>query len=148
MNKGPREKPSRPLRMTRQRRLILAELQGPGKHLTADEAHSRVRRRLPGISLSTVYRNLDILSRAGLIGKLRLGGRQEQYDGGPGRHYHVRCTGCGLISDVAAEPFGDLEAAAKAASGLEILAHQLTFDGLCRRCGKGKMPGGRSQTIC
>ena len=89
MNKGPREKPSRPLRMTRQRRLILAELQGPGKHLTADEAHSRVRRRLPDISLSTVYRNLDILSRAGLIRRLRLGGRQEQYDGGPGRHYQT-----------------------------------------------------------
>ena len=75
--------------------------------MTADEVYSRVRRRLPNISLGTVYRNLDVLSQAGFVRKLCLGGGQRRYDGRLGRHYHVRCAGCGVISDIPAERFGD-----------------------------------------
>ena len=114
------------VRTTRQRRLILEEFQTPGKHRTADEVYARVRKKLPNISLGTVYRNLDLLSRAGLIKRLHLGGRQKQYDGGMHRHYHVQCIRCGRISDVSADPFGDLDAAA-AASGFTILSHEFTI---------------------
>jgi len=122
------------LRMTRQRRIILEEFHTPGKHPTADEVYARVRKKLPNISLGTVYRNLDLLSQAGLIKKLRLGGRQKQFDGGLHRHYHVRCVRCGRISDVSADPFGDLDAAARSTSDFQILGHQLEFEGLCAKC--------------
>ena len=122
------------VRMTRQRRLILGEFQTPGKHFTADEVYARVRKKLPNISLGTVYRNLDLLSQAGLIKRLHLGGRQKQYDGGMHKHYHVRCVRCGRISDVSADPFGDLDAAAASTSDFAILGHQLEFEGLCAKC--------------
>lgn len=50
-------------RMTRQRAVILEELRKTATHPTADELYSIVRRRLPRISLGTVYRNLDFLGR-------------------------------------------------------------------------------------
>ena len=125
--------------MTRQRRAILEQFRAPGRHLGADAVYERVRRRLPNISLGTVYRNLDILCRAGLIRKLHLGGGQKLYDGTTHRHYHVRCVRCGMISDIPAEPFGDLEAAA-ALKGFVILSHELEFEGLCQKCHKAKGP--------
>jgi len=114
--------------------MILEEFRTPGKHLTADLVYEHVRRRIPNISLGTVYRNLEILSKAGMIKKLRLGCGQKQYDGGLHAHYHVRCLRCGRISDVPAELFGDLESAARQSSDFEILGHQLEFEGLCPDC--------------
>jgi len=120
--------------MTRQRQMILEEFRTPGQHLTADLVYEHVRRRIPNISLGTVYRNLEILSKAGLIKKLCLGSGQKQYDGGLHRHYHVRCVRCGRVSDVPVKLFGDLESAARQSSDFEILGHQLEFEGLCADC--------------
>ena len=120
--------------MTRQRRLILEELDAPGRHLTADAVYQRVRLRIPNISLGTVYRNLEILSRAGLIRKLHIGGGQKRFDGALHKHYHVRCVQCGRINDVPAGPFGNLEAAAGGNSSFDILGHELEFEGLCGQC--------------
>ena len=125
--------------MTRQRRLILEQFRQSGDHPTAAEVYERVRCELPNISLGTVYRNLEILSRAGLIKKLQLGGGQRQYDGGTHEHYHVHCVRCGTISDIPVEPFPDLDAAADG-YGFEILGHQLAFRGLCRQCQRAEEP--------
>ena len=122
------------LRMTRQRRLILEELDAPGRHPTADAVYQRVRMQIPNISLGTVYRNLEILSQAGLIRKLHIGSGQKRYDRTLDKHYHVRCVRCGRISDVSAEPFGDLEEVARGNSGFDITGHELEFEGLCAQC--------------
>jgi len=114
--------------------MILDEFQTPGKHLTADLVYQHVRRRIPNISLGTVYRNLEILSKAGVIRKLRLGCEQKQYDGGLHDHYHVRCVQCGSIKDVPIDLFGNIESAARQSSDFEILSHQLEFEGLCPEC--------------
>jgi len=122
------------LRLTRQRRFILEELDAPGRHPTADTIYQRVRLRIPNISLGTVYRNLEILSQAGLIRKLHIGSGQKRFDGTLSKHYHVRCVRCGRISDLPAEPFGDLEAIAGENSSFDILGHELEFEGLCEQC--------------
>ena len=122
------------LRMTRQRRLILEQLQAPGAHPTANELYVRVRRELPKISLGTVYRNLEMLARVGPVRRLQLGGGQKRYDGDLHRHYHVRCAECGKIRDVSGNSFPDLDAVAGGASDFKILGHHLGFEGLCKEC--------------
>lgn len=122
------------LRMTRQRKVILEQFATPGRHFTADDVYLKVRRKLPNISLGTVYRNLEILFQAGLIKKLHFGAGQRQYDGGVHRHYHVRCVQCGKVSDVPADRIGDLDAAARETSDFEIIGHELGFEGICAEC--------------
>ena len=84
--------------MTRQRRVILQELQKVTTHPTADQVYDMVRKKLPRISLATVYRNLDLLAQDGLISKLD-GGAQLRFDGNPADHYHIRCTRCQRVDD-------------------------------------------------
>ena len=124
------------VRMTRQRRVILDQMQSTDEHLDADEIYQRVRLELPRISMGTVYRNIEILSRAGLIKRLDLGGRRKLYDGGVHHHYHVQCSECGEVSDISAESFRQLESLARSGSDYKILGHDLRFEGLCPKCQK------------
>jgi Fe2+ or Zn2+ uptake regulation protein len=64
--------------MTRQRRVVLDEVQQAHSHPTAGEVYELVRRRLPRISLATVYRSLEALAGQGLLRKLEMGGTQRR----------------------------------------------------------------------
>ena len=55
---------ARGLRLTRPRRLILDVVRATDVHPTAVFVYQRVRRRLPRVSLATVYRNLRMLAAA------------------------------------------------------------------------------------
>ena len=120
--------------MTRQRRAILETLAGCGDHPTADEVYRLVRRRMPRMSLGTVYRNLEVLSERGLIQRLEVGGARRRFDGETGEHYHVRCVECNRVDDVSVEEAPFVRGAVRGAGGYEILGHRLEFVGLCHKC--------------
>ena len=120
--------------MTRQRQVILDELKRTKAHPTADEVYARVRRRLPRISLGTVYRNLDLLSEMGMIQKLELAGRQKRFDGTPDEHYHVRCTCCGRVDDVPGKTDAAIVARIRRKLKYRITGHRLEFTGICPAC--------------
>ncbi|MBW1744460.1 MAG: transcriptional repressor [Deltaproteobacteria bacterium] len=126
--------PNSNLRITPQRKVILEELGMADSHLTADEVYKMVRARLPRISLGTVYRNLEIFSRLGMIHKLELGGMQKRFDGKTQDHYHLRCLRCGRIDDVPMEPQTVLEESVEGLTDYKVLGHRLEFVGLCLTC--------------
>lgn len=125
------------MRLTTQRKIILEELKKVTSHPTALELYDLVRRRLPKISLATVYRNLELLAARGLVQKLEGAGTQRRFDGTVQTHYHIRCLACRQVEDVALSPAAGLEEVAGALSDYEILGHRLEFFGLCPRC-RGK----------
>lgn len=120
--------------MTRQRGVILEELRKVNSHPTADEVYEMARRRLPRISLGTVYRNLEILAECGMIQKLELGGAQKRFDGNVKKHYHVRCVRCGYMGDVPLDPFTGIEDAVREVTDYEIIGSRLEFIGICPGC--------------
>jgi Fe2+ or Zn2+ uptake regulation protein len=122
------------LRMTRQRKIILEELRKVNTHPCADEIYESVRRRMPRISLGTVYRNLEILSRLGEIQKLEVGGILKRFDGLAENHYHIRCTSCGRVSDVPIPTMEGLEDDIQGISEFTVLGHRLEFIGKCGDC--------------
>jgi Fe2+ or Zn2+ uptake regulation protein len=121
-------------RMTRQRKVILDEVRRENSHPSADEVYEMVRKRIPRISLGTVYRNLEILVEQGEIQKLELGGTVKRYDGIPKKHYHIRCIECGRVDDAPVAPLNQLEDALYGATVYTIIGHRLEFMGLCPNC--------------
>ncbi|MDP6395315.1 MAG: transcriptional repressor [Desulfobacterales bacterium] len=122
------------LRMTQQRKVILEELKKINSHPGADEIYERVRKRLPQISLGTVYRNLEILSELGEIQNLELGGTPKRFDSNPKKHYHVRCSRCGRVDDVPIAPLKKIENEICGATVFTIIGHRLEFTGFCPEC--------------
>ena len=125
-------------RMTQQRQVILEEVMKDGGHPTADEVYERVRKKLPRISMGTVYRNLDILVSSGFISRIEPKLPQMRFDGKTREHYHITCIRCGKIENAPIEPFGDtlntLEHALGRLTKFGIFGHKLEFMGLCKEC--------------
>ena len=131
---------NRGLRMTPQRRAILEELQKSKFHPTAADIYAILRRRLPRISLGTVYRNLDLLAKRGTIRTLEMAGAQRRFDADVGQHYHVRCVRCGRVDDLPIRTVHAIDRAVRGTTDYNIIGHVLKFVGLCRRC-KGREGG-------
>ncbi len=122
------------LKMTKQRRVIVEELKKLKTHPTATALYELVRKRLPRISLGTVYRNLDLLAEAGIIQKLETAGTQKRFDGTVENHYHVRCVQCGQVDDIPLPLLGEIEDLLDGLSNYKILSHRLEFQGVCPSC--------------
>ena len=125
---------ARTQRNTRQRQVILEELRKLGSHPSASELYEAVRRRLPRISLGTVYRNLELLARSGRIQKLEVAGSPSRFDGNLARHCHVRCVRCGRIDDVDEVRAGFRGGDPKGLNGYDVIGHRLEFTGICPAC--------------
>lgn len=121
-------------RMTPQRKIILEELKKLNNHPGADEIYEVVRKRLPRVSLGTVYRNLDILSELGEIQKLELSGTMNRFDWDIKKHYHIRCIECGRIENAPLAPLNQIEDELYGATVYTIMGHRLEFVGLCPSC--------------
>ena len=88
-------------RLTKQRAAILRALED-GSHLSAETIHERVRAELPGVSLGTIYRTLDILRGIGLVQMFSHGGSAARYEAALDKHHHLVCEKCGTILNVQA----------------------------------------------
>jgi Fe2+ or Zn2+ uptake regulation protein len=139
------------LRMTHQREIILEELRRSVSHPTADELFERIKKKLPRISLATVYRNLEILSEAGVIKKLEISGRQKRFDWDPHDHEHVYCTQCHRVDNIPTSTTSSLEVQEDQQKGYRISGCRIEFYGLCPNCqksDKGKKSKGENDMAC
>lgn len=119
---------------TRQLEQVFQALQGDSTHPFADEIHWRVRKKLPRISLATVYRNLHRLVADGKIRTVLLGERVVRYDPETSDHDHFVCERCGRVIDLFLGPDRRIHLPALANDGHVETTHSLTVHGTCRVC--------------
>ncbi len=125
-------------RKTRQRQLILEVLRSTDSHPTADWIYEQARKKMPNISLGTVYRNLNLLRDLGEIIELNFGSTFSRFDGNPLPHYHFTCLECGRVYDVDEPLHPELEERVERSMGCEVTYHRLEFYGTCRECLRGE----------
>jgi len=124
---------ARGLRRTRPRRLILDVVRATDAHPTAAFVYQKVRRRLPRVSLATVYRNLRMLAAEGFLAE-RTDAGGLRFDGNTGPHDHFTCLTCGRIYDVPARDDGGGRRRVAARTGFEVLDHRTEYYGRCGTC--------------
>ncbi|MCI5149814.1 MAG: transcriptional repressor [Candidatus Electrothrix sp. MAN1_4] len=130
--------PKSMVRLTTQRQILLEELSKVTSHPTACELYKIVQQRLPRIGLGTVYRNLELMADSGIILKLELGGSKKRFDATTKPHYHVRCTVCGKIDDIALQVQEEITKEAAEKTSYTIIGHLLEFTGECPECQKAQ----------
>tara|TARA_B100001250_G_C19715628_1_gene751320 strand:- start:91 stop:456 length:366 start_codon:yes stop_codon:yes gene_type:complete len=87
------------MRYSKQRETIRYILTNTKSHPTADWIYKESKKKIPNISLGTVYRNLKSLEKSGQIIAIHTGSAV-RYDGNIEKHNHLKCTDCNELVDV------------------------------------------------
>jgi Fe2+ or Zn2+ uptake regulation protein len=120
-------------RLTKQRAAILRAL-GDGQHLSAETILERVRSELPGVSLGTIYRTLDILRGIGLVQLFSHAGGAAKYEAALEKHHHLVCTECGELRNVTTSDLLPLAQSVAREQGYGDVDCTLVVTGRCPRC--------------
>lgn len=130
------------VRMTPQRQVILENLYQRHHHPTVEELLRQIQENIPGfhsLSTATIYNNLKILKKYGLVKEIYTQTGTTRYDGNIDCHHHLHCTSCGKIID-SYYPLGLPISELQAAEGFSIHDVYVELRGLCPACKDGSRP--------
>ncbi len=117
------------MRNTRQKDLILEIINSSYSHPSASEIHEKCLKKIPSISLGTVYRNLNLLVDLGLIRRIKMNDNIDRFDRND-EHVHFICTRCLRIVDIHDDFFkGDINI-----GNNRVMDYEINFKGICDKC--------------
>jgi Fur family peroxide stress response transcriptional regulator len=122
------------VKATHQRTEIYRELARTNEHPNAETIYARVRKRVPAISLDTVYRTLRLLEKKGLISRVGSLGEKTRFDANIDRHHHFVCTECGFMGDFYSEEWNDFRAPSDVMAMGTVNSIHVELRGLCKAC--------------
>ncbi len=125
-------------RFTRQRRVVYDALMEQRDHPTAVEVFLRVKERVPGISLATVYNCLETLTQVGLVRHVNLDRAPSRFCPNLAEHGHFFCEACGKVIDVPLVDATKLARTWKLPEGCSVTHHEFSLRGLCPDCAAKK----------
>ena len=126
------------LSVTHQRLAIFAALASSREHPSAEQLHKAVQRRIPTLSLATVYKNLEALKAIGAVADVNPLHEEGRYEAalpgtGAGRpHHHLVCVSCKKVRDLHDSELDGLRV--KNAQGFDVRAVRVQAEGLCPDC--------------
>ena len=124
-------------RITPQRIAIVDYLLKTEDHPSADLIHRVVRKRYPMVSLSTIYKTLDLLKEKKLVNEIEVEG-ETRFDADTDEHVNLVCMKCGRIDDLDEESLREIQVKAAKKSKYLILKSNFELHGYCNSC-KSKM---------
>ncbi|GHT77632.1 transcriptional repressor [Spirochaetia bacterium] len=85
---------------SRQREAILELIRSTTAHPGAQWVYDRLKLRIPGLSLATVYRNIGLFREEGKVISVGVVNGEERFDGLVSPHPHLVCGCCGKMVDL------------------------------------------------
>ena len=121
-------------RITSQKKIILDYLKSNKNHPTAEMVYEEVKKKLPQISLGTVYRILNDFTDKKIIQKIP--SDIAHFDGDTSSHAHFICEKCNIIFDVFNLCKDCKVLKKKKVKVGKIEKYQIYFHGKCQKCSK------------
>lgn len=120
-------------RMSHQKLVILDYLRSVKTHPTAQEVYENVKKKLPTISLGTVYRNLNNLSTDKDILKID-SDNESHFDGNVCTHPHFSCKDCGRVYDLEFNTNTNKQKSELEKKGFSVDCVNIIYYGVCNKC--------------
>ena len=124
------------LKLTHQRLEIYRELVASTDHPSAEALYQRLIRRIPTLSLDTVYRTLATLALHGLVRKVETGESQARFEVIAERHHHLICRRCAEIIDFSWPSMDEIALPEELRTWGQIENKNVVAYGLCLKCMK------------
>jgi len=120
-------------RVTPQRIAIIDYLIHTEDHPSAENVHAIIKKRYPMVSLSTVYKTLDLLRQKKLVNEIEVKG-EARFDAHVDNHINLVCLNCGKIEDVDENLLKNIQTKAAKKSEYMIIKANFELHGYCNKC--------------
>jgi len=122
------------VKVTHQRTEIFRELAGTEEHPDAETIYAGVRKRIPAMSLDTMYRTLRMLEGKGVISRAGSVKNRTRFDANTDRHHHFVCSECGFIGDFCSDVLNRFPTPAEVSAMGCVDSVYVELRGRCRKC--------------
>ena len=122
--------------VTHQRQVLYEVMQGMDGHPSPEEVYERVKKKVPSISLATVYKNIHLFVESGVFRKMSVHHGSVRVEMNEEAHHHLVCSKCRSISDIDETSLGELPKRRKIAGGFLVERYSVDVIGLCAKCQK------------
>jgi Fur family peroxide stress response transcriptional regulator len=123
------------LAATHQRRVIYETVMSLEGHPSPELIYDVVRKKIPSISLATVYKNVRTFLESGMLREVSMHHGSIRVEPNESEHYHLVCTRCRRIQDL--DPEGvEVQALTKKRSlkGFHVTRIAVDVLGICAAC--------------
>jgi Fur family ferric uptake transcriptional regulator len=124
----------RGLRMTPQRRAIVAQIMRTQGHISPTELARTVQGEMPGVNASTIYRTLTLLEEIGVLAHAHLESGAEYHRAEEAGHVHLTCSNCGAEDDLSMGEADALVRLIERHRGFRPDLTHFAISGLCADC--------------
>jgi Fe2+ or Zn2+ uptake regulation protein len=121
------------LKATIQRLAILEAIDEAG-HIGIDDLYKKVSEHYPSFSLSTVYKNIEGMQKAGLLVEVPVAGDKKKYEILKEDHIHLICQKCGTIIDKPLTEDVMIVIGKMDKNGFEHQKSSINLHGICDAC--------------
>jgi Fe2+ or Zn2+ uptake regulation protein len=128
----------RGLAATHQRHLVYEAVVASHGHRSPEQIYAAVRKRVPSISLATVYNNLRLFVEHGLLREVSPHASTLRVDGNLEPHHHLVCSRCKSVQDIEGEFIDFKQLSRQLPDGFDLTQPLVEVFGLCRRCSTKK----------
>jgi len=126
------------LAVTHQRQVVYEAVIASHGHYSPEDVYATVRRRIPSISLATVYNNLRLFIGCGMLREVSPHATTLRVDGNLKPHHHLVCSRCKSVQDIEGEFIDFKRLSRLLPDGFDVTQPLIEVFGLCRRCSAKK----------
>ena len=122
------------LAATHQRQVVYETVVASHGHRSPEQVYATVRKRIPHISLATVYNNLRLFVEHGLLKEVTPHASTLRVDGNLKPHHHLVCSRCKSVQDIEGDFIDFKRLSPHVPDGFDLTEPTVELFGLCRRC--------------
>jgi Fur family peroxide stress response transcriptional regulator len=120
--------------VTHQRQVLYETMCAMHGHPNPEEVYARVKKKVPAISLATVYKNIHLFVESGVFREVSMhhGSLRVEINAAP--HHHVVCSKCKKISDIGEKELGLVAKRHRLPGGFLVERYAVDVIGVCSAC--------------
>jgi len=120
--------------VTHQRQVLYEVMQGMRGHPSPEEVYARVKKKIPAISLATVYKNIHLFVESGVFRKMSMHHGSVRVEMNSEAHHHMVCSKCKAITDIGEQELGLVSKRTRLPGGFLVERYAVDVIGLCPKC--------------
>jgi Fur family peroxide stress response transcriptional regulator len=120
--------------VTHQRQVLYEVMKSMHGYPSPEEVYAKVKKKVPAISLATVYKNIHLFVESGVFREVSMHHGSVRVEMNGEAHHHMVCSKCKAITDIGEEELGLVAKRKKLHGGFLVERYAVDVIGVCAKC--------------